>query len=78
MEVIRARAEYLQDLLAEITAIKERGGTTLYRINDWVMSGPVTYITNYFKSQPGYTIETKRCIRCSNQWDIIITWTPEG
>jgi hypothetical protein len=72
MPVITDESSYISGLLKEIARIKENKGRVLYRINDELIPRVVKRTEIYFKNTPGYTIETIRCARCTNVWDVII------
>jgi len=65
--------KYIEGLLAEIVRLKTRDLHTLYRIND-KMTKPVSVAVSQYFSESPYTIEIKKCARCSNSYDIIITF----
>jgi hypothetical protein len=75
MEIIKNEKEYLDGILAEIERKKTVGRKGVYRINDKITPRVARYIEKYFKDNPGYYISMKRCAQCTNEWDIIISWT---
>jgi hypothetical protein len=73
--MITNQEEYINSLLAEIERLKNSNKNTLYRINDSLSDNVVGYIKMYFETTPGYILSMKKCARCKNQWDIIITFS---
>jgi hypothetical protein len=65
---------YVQKLLEEIEASKEKGLKTVYRINDRMLKEVANYTKLFFSDKPEYNFEMKPCARCTNKWDVIITW----
>jgi len=66
--------EYVSGLLEEIERSKERGSTSVYRIGDRIPKNVSNYTKAFFSDKPEYTLEMKPCARCTNKWDVIITW----
>ena len=73
-EVVTDGNLYLQGLLAEIEQLKSRKRAGLYRINDMVADRAVLYAQAYFKGSLEYVMDARKCARCTNKWDIIITF----
>jgi len=67
--------EYVQGLLTEIERAKQRGSTSIYRVGDRIPKNVSNYTKVFFSDKPEYTLEMKPCARCTNKWDIIITWS---
>jgi hypothetical protein len=65
---------YLIELQKEIARLKDSGKKCLYRINDNVSENVISYVKAHFAKLPGYTLDIKKCWRCKNTWDIIITF----
>jgi len=65
---------YLKGIIEEIDNIKIKGGKALYRINDKVTDRAVLKVKEYFTKNPEYTIQLKKCARCTHNWDVIITF----
>ena len=67
--------EYVQGLLAEIERAKAKGLTTVYRINDKILKNVASYTKTFFFDKPQYNLDMTPCAKCTNQWDVIITWS---
>ena len=65
--------KYINGLLAEIERLKKNGRQALYRINDGMTKPVAVAVADYFSKAP-YTIDIKKCARCTNSYDIIITF----
>ena len=66
--------EYVRGLLIEIEKAKRTGSRSIYRINDRMSRRVATYTKEFFSSNPEYDLDIKACARCTNKWDVIITW----
>jgi hypothetical protein len=77
MEINAVPSVYIQGLIEEIDRIKQRNGTTLYRINDKLTKEVVSAVKSKFGGKPEYTLTMNRCARCTNQWDVIIVFPKE-
>jgi len=67
--------EYVQGLLAEIESAKAKGLTTVYRISDKMSKNVASYTKRFFFDKPQYNLDMTSCARCTNKWDVIITWS---
>lgn len=63
---------YLQALLDEIEVARKKKAKGVFKINEQVSDIIVAEIKNYFKGDPEYSVEIKKCKRCKNVWDIFI------
>jgi len=66
--------EYVQGLLREIEKAKTTDLTSIYRISDRMLKNVATYTKEFFSNEPEYELEMKTCAKCTNKWDVIITW----
>lgn len=73
-EVISDANIYLQGLLKEIEYLKSKKRSGLYRINDEVSDRVIRNVQRYFTDKPEYEMSARKCARCSNKWDVIITF----
>jgi len=71
---MRIEEIYLNNLLAEIDRIKERGGKGLYRINDKIQDSAVDYARNYFAGIEGYDAVFHKCATCLGTYDVMISF----
>lgn len=64
--------EYIQHLLSEIEVAKNKKLKGLFKINEQISSSTADAIKRYFKGNPEYSVELRKCKSCKNVWDIII------
>ena len=71
VNTIAGSKKYIESLLLQIERIKKSGGTAIYRINDRMTKTVASEVSKYFSVAP-YTIEIRKCVRCRDEYDIII------
>ena len=70
---MKKKQEWITELTEDIIRLKGAGRKTLYLISAEMNNETATAIENYFKEQ-GYSVESKKCRSCKNNWDVIISW----
>lgn len=65
--------DYLDELLFHLQDLRSKNRKYLYRIQDEVSDKYIPLIHKYFENSTEYKIiETRKCIQCRSNWDIII------
>lgn len=63
--------DYIKGVLDEIETLKQRNRKTLYRMNDTVTDEIIRQAEEYLRGL-GYTVETKKCTRYEESWDLMV------
>lgn len=71
---MKKKSEWIRELEEDIVRLKSAGRKTLYVISGEMTSEIAKGVIKYFEDA-GYTVESKKCFSCKNNWDVIIQWT---
>lgn len=71
---MKNKSEWITELTEDIIRLKNVGRKTLYLISAEMTTEIANGVTKHFK-EIGYSVESKKCRSCKNNWDIIIQWT---
>jgi len=71
---MKKKQEWITELTEDIIRLKNAGRKTLYLISAEMNTETANGIVKYFSDQ-GYSLESKKCASCKNNWDIIIKWS---
>lgn len=66
------KEEYLNALIAEVSAAKERGAPGVFKIREKLTDEVALWARNYFTSNTPYRVEISKCPACAFEWDILI------
>jgi hypothetical protein len=71
---MKKKSEWIKELTEDIIRLKNKGRKKLYLISAEMNTETANGIEKHFSDQ-GYSVETKKCQSCKNNWDIIIDWS---
>lgn len=64
---------YLAELLREVERLRGLKRTKLFRINEQISDDVADYVIRFFKADPEFEIEARKCYSCAHTWDIILS-----
>jgi hypothetical protein len=67
--------EYLQGLLRELEGAKAKHAIGVFRISDRLNKDTPKLLERYFKNSDSYILEIHKCNRCTDKYDVMITFT---
>lgn len=70
---MKSKKEWIEELESDIIRLKSYGRKTLYLISAEMNTETANGIVKNFLDQ-GYIVESKKCLSCKNNWDIILQW----
>lgn len=70
---MKKKSEWIEELESDIIRHKGYGRKTLYLISAEMNTETANGIVKHFLDQ-GYSVESKKCASCKNNWDLILQW----
>ena len=72
---MKSSSEWIEEIENKIVELKGKNINTYYNIMAKMTRQTANEIALHFAGNEEYSTEFKRCFRCDNKFDIIITWS---